>query len=123
MTPTAYRRLAAEADIQAGIRQLLTLCGIPHTVTDAGHDGRPGRHRPRVDESWPDLTGCLPPAGRMFAFECKSARGKLRPGQAERLAELRAAGALVLVPRTLREVAEALAAAGVDHPAVRELLK
>lgn len=65
----------------------------------------------KVSAGWPDISGVLPPAGRAFFIECKSARGRLRPGQQALLEKLAAAGALVIVARSLDEVIAAIAAA------------
>lgn len=119
-TRSLYRRTASEEQIQLAIRQLLSLVGIQHTVTDAAWFRGAGR-RPSVDQDWPDVSGVLP-GGRALFIECKSARGKLRPGQAERIAALRAAGAVVLVPRSVEEVAEFLLASGMTHPALKQLV-
>lgn len=64
--------------------------------------------RARVKAGWPDLTGCLPPDGRLLAVECKTARDELRPEQTEVLERLSAAGALVCVPRSVDDLRAAL---------------
>jgi hypothetical protein len=66
------------------------------------------------------LAGCygLPPAGRMLGIETKSKDGTLRPAQIRCHAWLRDAGALLIVPRTVEEVAAALIAQGIRHQAL-----
>lgn len=105
---------ASESDIQKTITDYLTLLRIPFSVTDAsrafGHDGQP--RKSKVAKDWPDVTGVLPPDGRMLAIECKTRKGKLSKGQKEMLEKLEAAGALVIVPRCFEDVEQALKASG-----------
>lgn len=102
----AYQQTAPEAAIQAAICEWLDLRLIPYSVTDAsrvfGRDGQP--RRSKVNKSWPDISGVLPPSGRALYIECKSATGRFQPGQKQMLARLRAAGALVIVARSLDDV-------------------
>lgn len=97
---------ATEAQIQATICDFLTLAGIPFTVTDAAHVTINGvtRGRAKIRRGWPDVTACLPPDGTLLAIEVKSAKGKLRLDQEAVLAQLEAAGAVVVVARSLEEV-------------------
>ena len=97
---------ATEASTQASIVAYLELRRIPCTVTDASRtwsrSGRPGR--PRVSTpGWPDITAVLP-GGRMLGIEVKSRRGRLRPAQRATLGLLAAAGAVVVVARSVRDV-------------------
>ena len=66
-----------------------------------------------------DILGVLP-GGRMLCVECKSATGRLRPGQEAFLGRVRAAGGLALVVRSVTELAALLREAGYsDIPEVR----
>lgn len=120
-----FLSLASESDIQKGVRDLLALCKVPHSVTDAsrafGPDGK--ARRSKVDEGWPDISGVLPPSGRALFIETKSRAGRLSPGQRKKIAELRSAGALVFVPRSVEDLARGLIAAGIHHQALDELLR
>ncbi|HEY0006203.1 MAG TPA: VRR-NUC domain-containing protein [Pyrinomonadaceae bacterium] len=57
---------------------------------------------------WPDITAVLPVIGRLWAIECKTEDGKLRPEQEDRLPELEASGALVTIARDLTDVSSEL---------------
>ena len=46
----------------------------------------------------------MPVTGRLWAIECKTAEGRLRPEQEDRLPELEASGALVTLARDLTDV-------------------
>ena len=94
--------LVPEAAIQHAISDWLYLAGIPHAVTDAAVV--PGEH-PRVTPGWPDITGCW--AGTFVAIEVKRADGQLRDEQRAVLGELEAAGAIVIVARSVEDVVEA----------------
>lgn len=117
---------ASEAQIQNAIREYLHLRKVPHTVSDASvypePDGK--RRRAKVDPDWPDISGTLPPeilaGGRSLYIEVKSKKGRLnRPrmvklkrrtvwtrGQKAVLEELREAGAVAFVARSVTEVEE-----------------
>lgn len=107
-------RLFRETDLVEEILDLLDASGIPATPTNAerifGADGRP--RPPRVRRDWPDITATLPPAGRTLAIEAKVGRNKPTRGQATKLAELEAAGALVVVAYSVADVQAALNEAG-----------
>jgi len=94
-----------EAQLQAGICELLDLLGVLYTVTDAARSwGRDGSVRPsKVAKGWPDLTGCLP-GGLLFAIECKGPKGRLKPEQVTTIKALEAEGARVLVAFSLEQV-------------------
>jgi len=95
-----------EAQLQAGVCELLDLLGVLYTVTDAARSwGRDGRPRPsKVAKGWPDLTGCLP-GGLMFAIECKGPKGRLKPEQQATIKALVDSGAAVYVAFSLKSVA------------------
>ena len=107
----------SEADLQAGICQFLRSRHIPFSITDAsrsfGPDGAP--RRSKVRPGWPDLTAVMPFTGRALLIEVKAPEGRLRPVQAQMIEELKAAGALVVVARSTREVEQALEQAGCDY--------
>ena len=119
MCAEEYQATASEADIQAGICDLLTVMRIEHSVTDAsipvticecqncGHKQKVFIRKRKVGKSWPDITGVLP-GGRALLAESKAARTRFQPGQNELHERLRAAGALMLVPRSVDEFREAL---------------
>ena len=104
---SAYRSRASEAEIQAGIIELLSWLRLPHSVTDAsrafGRDGRP--RASKVAKGWPDITGVLP-SGRMFAIEVKAYKGRLKAAQAETIERLRASGAAVLVAKSVDDAVD-----------------
>lgn len=107
----ALRDSALECDIQQAIVDWLTAQRFPHAVTDAsrvwGKDG--GVRKSKVNPDWPDISGVIPAhwnsalAGRALFIETKAAWGRLSPGQALLHAQLRAAGAVVLVPYSVDE--------------------
>src|SRR5438128_1571500 len=120
MTAAQFRARASERSIQSGIVDLLKLLGLPYSVTDASllfDDKGKVSGRGVLCDGWPDLTVSLPPAGRMLGIETKSEDGRLRPAQIRVHAWLRASGALVVVPRSIEEVAAALVAEGIRHQA------
>lgn len=108
-----FKKTAKEADIQLGIRQLLSLMGVPHSVTDAsrtwGPDG--GVRQGKVEPGWPDISCVIPfPSyfGRALFIETKAAKTGFQPGQKETHETLRAAGAIVVVPRSVGDFARAI---------------
>ena len=125
-TRANYSAMAKEADIQTGIRELLTYMGIPHSITDAARswtqDGRVASKK--VDDGWPDLSAVIPFGplrGIALFIETKSARGGYQPGQRECHAMLRAAGAVVLVPRSIADFARKMIESGIDHNLLRQV--
>lgn len=99
--------LETEAGIQKAICDYLHWRGIPFSVTDASRTfNANGRQVRRVATGWPDLVACY--QARLVAIECKSAKGKLRPAQAETLAALWEAGAIVVVVRSVEDLIAAL---------------
>lgn len=121
----AFYASASEAQIQAGIAQLLDLLHIPFSITDASRSfNAKGQVRSsKVRKSWPDISGCLPSSGRALYIEVKTLTGKFKPGQLEMLERLRDAGACVIVARDLETVASNLRDAGVEHQIITQLLK
>lgn len=122
-----YSDLAKEADIQKAICDLLDYMRVPNSPTDAARVwSKSGEvRRSKVKPGWPDISATLsfgPQRGRSLYIETKSARGGFQPGQKETHAELRRAGALVLVPRSLPDFARQMIRAGVDHKLLREVL-
>lgn len=85
--------------------------GWPCTPTDASvtFNRSGGFMRRKVATGWPDITIALPPFGKAFFVEVKTGSAKPRKGQGDCIAELRAAGATVLV---LGSLAEFIAQAG-----------
>lgn len=125
---TEYRKIlrdgAAEAEIQDAIVGFLNHQKIPHTITEAKRSyNEKGQLVRRIAPGWPDITGCLPYAGIFIAIECKSAKGKLRPEQARTLYGLYNAGALVVVARSVDDVAELLMSGRVRDCDVAEMCK
>ena len=135
--PRKYQQ--EENAIRKTISHYLDALKIPHTVTDAGviKIGE-GQYRPRgVDPGWPDITGVIPCsvspllAGRLLAVEVKTKTGKLLPGrlvkrgwrqewvkgQKEVLEDLRQAGAVAIVARSIEDVTAGLC---VAEQAVRD---
>lgn len=123
MTPAKYRASGKEKDIEAGICDLLGLCGIPFSKTDAALTFHEGKlvGRSVTTAGWPDVTACLPPNGRLLAIETKTAKGRVRDSQKYFLPILEGAGALVCIPRSLEEFAQVLIAAGIKHQALTAL--
>lgn len=124
MTAAQFRERASERSIQSGIVDLLKLIGLPHSVTDASlvFDDR-GKACGRAVETdgWPDVTVSLPPSGRLLGIETKSKDGRLRPSQIACHAWLRDSGALVIVPRSIEEVASVLLEVGIKHQALNSI--
>ena len=116
MSAAEFQALAFEDDIRTSIVEYLKLCGIEASITDAsrafGPDGLP--RRSKVERSWPDITGCLP-GGRMLAIEVKTPDGRFQPGQPERIARLRAQGALVIVALSVEDVEREIRASRPQH--------
>lgn len=125
VTADEFRGLGPEKDLRVAVDQLLTICRIPHSVTDAALVVENGKVKGRAvwTPGFPDIVSCLPPEGKFFAFELKIRDGKLRPEQIALHAEIRAAGGVVVVPRSLNEVAQGLLDAGVEHEVLRKITK
>lgn len=126
MTAAEFRAHASEQSIRSGIVDLLRLVGLPHSVTDASlvfDDKGKVSGRAVETDGWPDVTVALPPSGRLLGIETKSREGKLRPSQIKCHAWLRNSDAVVIVPRSVEEVAAALVAEGIRHQALDRLLQ
>jgi hypothetical protein len=110
-----FRKLAPEngrGGIRPAVCELLKLRGIPHSVTDASlivDESGEVAGRAVTCDGWPDVTGCLP-GGRLLAIETKTRDGRLRPAQVACLESLKAAGALVIIARSVSDVAAQLPA-------------
>lgn len=100
----AQKLHASESEVQAAICHLLDFLGLLYTVSDASRtwtrNGTVGRSK--VGRGWPDITGCI--EGRLFAFEVKSATGRISNDQAAVIQRLRDAGAFVAVVRSVDDV-------------------
>src|SRR5262249_40744882 len=97
---------------------------IPFSVTDAAlvfEERGKVAGRAVLSDGWPDVTGVLA-GGRFLGVETKSLDGRLRPSQIACHAALRASGALVIVPRSVEDFARLLSEAGIQHPAITQLL-
>ena len=112
---------ASEAEIQAAILEYLAAMKIPHTITNAAlsYNGR-GQIVRRITPGWPDITA-VAPGGAALMIEVKSAIGKLRPEQARTLHALYRAGALIVIARSIDDVAEALRTGKVRARDMEEL--
>lgn len=107
MTIAEYRATARENPLRAAAVEYLRLKGFVVTITDAALAVCPGCGKvsgQAVDTGWPDVTACEPGTGRLIAIETKTVKGKLRPAQVRCLESLRAAGAVVCVPRSLDDL-------------------
>ena len=125
---TEYRKIlrdkATEAEIQDAIVGWLKEQKIPHTVSEAKRSyNEKGQLVRRIKPGWPDITGCLPYAGQFIGIECKSAKGRLRPDQARTLYGLYNAGALVVVARSVEDVAQLLITGRVRDCDLAEMCK
>lgn len=104
------RAQATHKQIMSAVEEYLDVRRIPYSATDATESyNRHGQRVRRVEEGWPDVTGCLPPDGVTLAVEVKTAKDKLRPAQAKVLHALYQSGALVVIARSLDAVILALA--------------
>lgn len=90
------------------VLEYLRLRGIPADRKQSGTLHLGGRWVNLGEPGWPDVVGCLPPAGRLLAVECKAAGKRPSEAQTERLEELRRAGALVVVAYCVADVEKAL---------------
>lgn len=109
-----------EAEITESILELLRT--IPESKWSKNHGslygerGRPdiqGTIRDSYEPPEPGSLHRLHCLGRTFAFEVKTEKGVLSKWQVKALAELRAAGAVAEVARTVRDVANVLALHGI----------
>lgn len=122
-----YKLLAKEADIQLAIVQLLDYMQIPNSPTDASRvwSKSGGVRKSKVKPGWPDVSATISfghHKGRSLYIETKAERTGFQPGQKECHAELRRAGAIVLVPRSVSDFAHKMIESGIDHPLLRKVL-
>lgn len=120
MTAAEFLRRSSEADIQKGITDLLRVCGLPYSVTDASltfDDRGKVAGRAVTTDGWPDVTACLP-AGRFLGIETKTADGKLRPAQIKVHAHITDQGGAVIIPRSVSDFARQMIGLGFNHPAL-----
>jgi len=125
MTAAEFRARSPEWSIQSSIVGLLKVIGLPHSVTDASlvfDDKGKVFGRGVLTDGWPDISAVIG-KGRFLGIETKSASGALRPAQIKCHAELRNAGALVIVPRSVEEFARVLVAEGIEHQALTRFLQ
>jgi hypothetical protein len=120
---------ATHKQIQSAVEEYLTVRGIPCSATDATEAyNRHGQRVRRVEEGWPDVTGCCCVrtvfgsfSGIFLAVEVKTAKDKLRPAQAKVLHELYQAGALVVVARSLDDLIVALETGKATSETLQEI--
>ena len=103
-----------EREVQRAICEYLTLCKIPFSITDAtavlNLQGKRVTSKARL--GWPDITAVLP-EGRALFIECKSTIGRVRPEQASMHKILEAQGAVVIVARSIDDVASVFRDIGI----------
>lgn len=103
----AYLNSATEAQIQKAIVGWLTAKRIVHSVTDSSLYFDNGKPRRKVKaDGFPDITAIV--AGRFIGIEVKSHSGRLRPAQAEMHKRIREAGGLIIIARSIEDVAKVL---------------
>jgi hypothetical protein len=120
---------ATHKQIQTAVEEYLTLRGIPCSATDATESyNRKGQRVRRVEEGWPDVTGCCCVrtvfgsfSGIFLAVEVKTAKDRLRPAQAKVLHDLYQAGALVVVARSVDDLISALDAGKAPAETLAEI--
>jgi hypothetical protein len=95
----------SESDLYKPILDYLHLCGIPATRKQSGVLHLGNRWVNMGEAGWPDIIGVLPPDGRFLGIEVKLPGEDLRRCQMARTAELREAGALMLVVRSIEDLA------------------
>lgn len=111
LKPAEGRKLllanAVEHEVQSAILEYLRLKKIPHTITESKRSfNQRGQLVRRINPGWPDITACHPVTGQLIAIECKRAiGGSLSFDQAVTLEGLFQCGALVVVARSIDEVA------------------
>lgn len=118
------RDSATEAQIQDAIVGYLRAQRIPHSITEAKRSyNERGQLVRRIAPGWPDVTASLPPYGKLFALECKSAKGRLRPEQARTLHALINSGALVVIARSIEDVIEVMRTYSVRECDMEEIAR
>lgn len=115
------RANAVEAEVQSAILDYLRVQKIPHTITEAKQSfNQRGQLVRRINPGWPDITACH--SGAMVAIECKRAvGGVLSYDQADTLHRLFLHGALVVVARSVDDVADLLRTRTVSEATKREI--
>jgi hypothetical protein len=103
----AYLNSQTEAQIQKAICGYLDVCRIVYSVTDSSLYFVDGKARRKVKaDGFPDLVCCV--NSRFVGIEVKSHSGKLRPAQIEMHKRIRDAGGVVVVARSIDDVAKCL---------------
>jgi hypothetical protein len=98
---------APEAEVLRQCLRLLELRGIPHWRNNTGGVRRGKRYVAFGTPGAPDVMGILA-GGRLLCLECKGTTGRLSAAQKAWLKRAEAAGALVVVARSVEDLAEAL---------------
>jgi len=112
----ATKLVVPERPLTVLIDHWLELTGMLWTPTKAelvvasGDDGTKTTRPSEVRKSWSDRTAVLPITGKTLLIEVKAEDGAYQPGQPEFLREARSSGALVVEPRTLADVVDAVEA-------------
>jgi len=90
------RDTTPESALRSRILNLLLQSNFQAAVTDSGtvHTVK-GQRQLVYPSGWPDITASVPVSARAWGIEVKTAVGKFREAQEEKLAELEAAGWLV----------------------------
>lgn len=100
--------VVSHKELEQTIYQYLDWMQIEYTPTDAsrtfGPDG--SVRKSKVKKGWPDITCCLD-GGKMFCIEVKTEKDDLRDEQVKVISNLLAKGALVVVARSVEDVAKA----------------
>jgi hypothetical protein len=98
-------RLPAPNDLVRDCLGLLALRGVRAWRNNTGAGGTEGRFlRFGAGAGGPDILAILPPSGRLLGVECKTDSGRLAPAQRAWHEAARAAGAAVLVVRSIDEL-------------------
>ena len=99
----------SESYLRSKIFELLNKSNIQCAVTDAKTvQTTQGKRQLVYPAGWPDITAAIPLTARAWAIEVKTDEGELRESQIDKLAELRAAGWLVTVARSVEDVSQEL---------------
>lgn len=106
--PALFAKAIPEKSIRAAIKHRMRELGCVACITDTSpvyvqHDGLTQFHSKVSEKGWPDLTGVVSPYGAAIFVETKAADGRVSANQAEMHRQLRQAGAIVIVARTLAE--------------------
>ncbi len=98
-----------EKVIQKAILKWLTETNILHWRQNSGTVFAGGRVIRLGEEGLPDIVCVIPPNGHFLGLEVKSAKGKIRPAQAEFADRIRSIGGSYVVVRTLEQAMRAVA--------------